>query len=116
MISPASATAGRRTNPATATRAMHNARLIGSVYARDTDRASPLIGGRNQGMPGKQVPPMRTMPLFPDLFAGNTDSNSPGMRGTAVLKEKKSLPGAKHHAPVNDRDILVHIGQAHANV
>ncbi len=38
------------------------------------------------------------------------------MRGTTVLKEEKPLPGAEHHAPVNHRDILVHVGKAHANV
>jgi hypothetical protein len=50
------------------------------------------------------------------LFANNGDGNFSPMRGTAVLKQKYALPGAKLHFAAANWDCLACAGQGHADV
>ena len=38
------------------------------------------------------------------------------MRGFPMLEEEKALPGPEHGSSADHGDVLVHVGQAHADV
>ena len=50
------------------------------------------------------------------LLADNRERDVTAMRGSAVLEQKNSLPGAELHLAINNRHTLAHARQDHPNV
>jgi hypothetical protein len=50
------------------------------------------------------------------LLADNGERDVTAMRGSAVLEQKNSLPGAELHLAINNRHILARARQDHPNV
>src|SRR5437879_1960695 len=58
----------------------------------------------------------RTLLPLQKLLADNGERDVTAMRGSAVLEQKNSLPGAELHLPVNNRHTLARARQDHPNV